>query len=429
MGRRSHRSRKGSPKAREVRTEIGRGRRIVGYAVVSLTSLALGAVVVMLVVPPGDKPPASAGDGQRTVAQLIALSDAELERVDIVEMNIAVAREIPGLERLDYEIYRKRVDGWTDQFRRWLPTVEHAFKKSPAKYQNDVNFFRLGMLSQFLDEQVGIAYVEQQKTDQKRGVKEVRYTDPGDLLLHGLIDTKRGTCATMPALHVAIGRRLGWPVSLACAKSHYVCRYDDGKAVYNMEATDTGRGGFAAGSDSDYMESEGISRKAVACGSDLQKLTAREMLGVFVQSRARYYADTDEPALAARDYALAHTLFPRNRKIYIGLAGHLVPVGEELFTHDEHGHPRSLGAYLAGRYRSPHVRPRTTNPSPTARRSILGDIDGIEAIHQKNMQRHRQRSMTPPLVHPQPYQPTPPGAINVPTPTVPRAPQLPQVRR
>jgi hypothetical protein len=154
-------------------------------------------------------------------------------------MNIAVARDIPGLEELDYDQYREIVNGWTDQFRHWLPTVEHGFREAPQKYKNDVNFFRLGMLAQFLDQRVGVAYVEEQKEVQLEGKKsgkkvEVLYTDPGHLLLHGLIDTKRGTCGTMPALHVAIGRRLGWPVALACANSHYVCRYDDGEVVYNI---------------------------------------------------------------------------------------------------------------------------------------------------------------------------------------------------
>ena len=253
MGKRSRKSKNSSPKAREVRAGIGRGRQILRYTIVSIASLAIGAAV-MFTVNPSDASVARAGAGWRSVAQLIALSDTELEKTDIVEMNIAVAREIPGLEKLDYAAYRKIVDGWTDQFRRWLPTVEHAFRQAPEKYKNDINFFRIGMLAQFLDQHVGVAYVARQKTDQKRGVEEVLYTDPGHLLLHGLIDTKRGTCATMPALHVAIGRRMGWPVALACAKSHYVCRYDDGKTVYNIESTDTGRGGFAAGSDKDYIE-------------------------------------------------------------------------------------------------------------------------------------------------------------------------------
>lgn len=355
--------------------------------------------------------------GDRTVAELVALSDAELERVDIVEMNIAVAREIPGLKKLDYDKYRQAVDAWTDQFRAWLPTVESAFHQNPGGYHNDINFFRLGMLAQFLDQTAGVRYVEEQKQAQinarKSGRKaEIAYTNPGDLFLHGLIDTRRGTCGTMPTLHVAIGRRLGWPVSLACANSHYVCRYDDGQRVYNIESTDAGRGGFSADSDQDYLENEGVSGKAVAVGSDLRKLTAREMLGVFVKARGRHFADTGKVNLATRDYALAYTLFPNSRKIYVGLVGNLLPVGEKLFARNEHGHPRSLAAYLSGRYM------RRGNDAGRAGASMyqadeLLDNKRINAINRRNMQRVMPPTDTKPDQPPvpgvpkphQPYQP------------------------
>lgn len=357
--------------------------------------------------------------GHRTVAQIMALPDAELEKVDVVEMNIAVAREIPGLENLDYAKYRQTVDAWTAQFRAWLPTVEHAYYERPDYFKNDINFFRLGMLAQFLDETVGVRYVEEQRQAQvearKAGRKaEVAYTDPGHLLLHGLIDTKRGTCGTMPALHVAIARRMGWPVALACADSHYVCRYDDGKNVYNIEATDTGRGGFAEGSDQDYIEKEGVSRKAIAVGSDLRKLTAREMLGVFVQARARHYADTGKVDLAARDYALAHTLFPNNRKVYIGLVGNLLPVGEKLFVQNELGHPMSLAAFLSGQY-APRRGESGLAGAPIYQPDPLLEAERINAINQANM----RRMMQPPMA-PQPYQPPVPG---VPQPHQPHQPR------
>jgi hypothetical protein len=85
--------------------------------------------------------------GHRTVADLMALSDPELEQIDVIEMNVAVAPEIPGLESLDYDKYRQIVDGWTKQFRGWLPTVEHAFYERPEYFKNDIHFFRLGMLA------------------------------------------------------------------------------------------------------------------------------------------------------------------------------------------------------------------------------------------------------------------------------------------
>jgi hypothetical protein len=331
--------------------------------------------------------------GQRSVGQLMALSNQELEQADILEMNVAVAREIPGLEKLDYDHYRQVVDGWTDQFRLWLPTVEHAYHQAPEKYKNDINFFRLGMLEQFLDRQIGVAYVEEQKQAQKRGQEEIAYTNPGDLFLHGLIDTKRGTCMTMPTLHVAMGRRLGWPVGLACVGSHYICRYDDGKAVYNIEATDTERGGFAAGTDRDYAEKEGVSPRAIACGSDLRKLTAREMLGVFVAARARHYADTNRPQLAARDYALAHALAPNSRQIYMGLVEHLMDVGERLFASDERGHPGSLLGYLASRY-----DPSAARGTPGARpgRDPMAELERINAINEAN----RRKVTQPPGAQP-----------------------------
>ena len=47
MGKRSRRQKNGSQQERGARAEITRGRRIVGYAIVSIVSLALGAATVM----------------------------------------------------------------------------------------------------------------------------------------------------------------------------------------------------------------------------------------------------------------------------------------------------------------------------------------------------------------------------------------------
>lgn len=340
----------------------------------------------------GHPPHKSPAAGHRTVAQLMALPDAALEKVDVLEMNIAVAREIPGLEKLDYDHYRQIVGGWTDQFRRWLPTVESGFRQSPDKYKNDINFFRLGMLAQFLDETVGVRYVPEQKQAQVQERKDGRhvnilYTKPGDLLVHGLIDTKQGTCGNMPTLHVIIGRWLGWPVALACAKSHYVCRYDDGKVYYNIEATDTGRGGFAEGSDKDYMEKEGVSPKAVACGSDLRKLSAREMLGTFVSLRARHFADTENWALADRDYALSRALFPTHRQAYKESLDAFLSRGAMLFDPSEQGHPSTLLAYLSSMQRQSPVAAARPQRDP------MEELERINAINRTN----RERMMQPPL--------------------------------
>jgi hypothetical protein len=245
-----------------------------------------GSFLTWAVIPPSNikstvQAHSSAG---RSVWELLALPDAELEKVDVLEMNLAVAKGIPGLEKLDYSHYRQIVDDWTEQFRRELAATEPRFYQSPGEWRNDINFFRLGLLCTYLTRERGIGYIEKYSQDQKQG-RNSKYQSPEALLLHGLIDTQHGTCANMPVLHVVIGRRMGWPVSLACVGPHYVCRYDDGKVHYNIEATYTGPG-FVSDSDEEYMQHDHLPKIALASGSDFRSLSAREMMGCFLCARA-----------------------------------------------------------------------------------------------------------------------------------------------
>jgi hypothetical protein len=159
---------------------------------------------------------------------------------------------------------------------------------------------------------------------------------------------------------------------------------------------------------------QGGGRERIARQHERGKLTAREMLGVFVQARARHFADTGKIDLAARDYALAHTMFANSRKVYIGLVGNLLPVGEKLFARNEHGHPMSLAAYLSGMY-----APRSSNTglarSPIYQPDPILEAERINAINQANM----RRMMQPPTV-PQAYQPPVPGVPQPPQPHQPR---------
>jgi len=78
------------------------------------------------------------------------------------------------------------------------------------------------------------------------------------------MDTRQGTCGNMATLHVALGWRLGWPVSLACVRSHYICRYDDGGVTYNIEATQAGYGGFKSDPDEYLIEHHALPPKAIS---------------------------------------------------------------------------------------------------------------------------------------------------------------------
>lgn len=148
---------------------------------------------------------------------ILGFTNAELARIDPVSLNLRVAIGIPQLADLDIAMYQAIVDRYAYDIRLRVEQDEHHFHNNPAAWRNDINFFNLGIVCDYIDCDLGIQYREDQ-----RELKSVRYTEPSDLFLNGLIDTKRGTCGNMAVLHQAIGWRLGWPVSLACADSQPV---------------------------------------------------------------------------------------------------------------------------------------------------------------------------------------------------------------
>jgi hypothetical protein len=77
-----------------------------------------------------------------------------------------------------------------------------VFRRTPQDWKNDVNFFRLGVLCGYLEHEAGIVYNEDQRT-----ATDVYYTNPSDLFLNGVMDTRQGNCGNMAVLHVAIGSR------------------------------------------------------------------------------------------------------------------------------------------------------------------------------------------------------------------------------
>lgn len=277
--------------------------------------------------------------------ELLGISDAELSNVDPVEMNLLVAKSIPCLAELDIGHYQQLVDGWAEGVRRRLPHAEKVFQQEPRRWKNDVNFIRLAILAEHLDRSVGMRYKEEHED-----LKAVWYTDPSDLFLNGVMDTRQGTCSNMALLCIAIGWRLGWPVSLACARAHCFCRFDDGRVTYNLEASRSGRGGFCAPEDEEYIRDYGLSAKAVNSGSDLRALKPREMLGVFVGLRARHMRDIGNLIEAEKDYLLARHLFPVNQYLYSQAMGVAILRGAELFAPDEEGTPLSLADWIIQRF-------------------------------------------------------------------------------
>lgn len=277
--------------------------------------------------------------------EYLAMTDDQLAEVDPVEINLLVAKSIPSLSHLDIPLYQRHADTWAEGVRERLPHAERVFAESPADWNDDLNFLRLAVLCEHLDCGVGLAYNEEQ-----RYVQSIRYTDASDLFLNGLMESGRGTCGNMALAHVAVAWRLGWPVSLACVRSHQIARYDDGRRAYNIEATDTGRGGFSSRSDAQYIEEYNLSPKGLACGSELRALKPREMLGLFVGHRARHMKDIGNEDEAERDYLLARHLFPSSRLLYFGATWVSVRQSRKRFEETEEGSPLDFSREIFKRF-------------------------------------------------------------------------------
>lgn len=272
---------------------------------------------------------------------LVGMTNRQLKQIDPLIMNLLVAREIPSLADLPILRYVQTLNKWEQDIRRGIPEVEYKFRATPHDWKNDINFFRLGYVCYYLDSQIGIRYREDQKDK-----KSVWYTNPGDLFAHGVIDSRQGTCGNMALLHVALGWRMNWPVSLACVWSHFICRYDDGHVTHNIEATKNGGGGFHSHPDEYYIQEYKLPPQAVESGSDLRALTPREMLGVFIGLRGRHYQDIGEYDLSEVDFLLARSLFPNNRYLHFAQIMASIQQGALLFHPAEAGHPRELSDWL-----------------------------------------------------------------------------------
>ncbi|MBM3966923.1 MAG: hypothetical protein FJ308_17930 [Planctomycetes bacterium] len=280
-------------------------------------------------------------DVNTSLHSLMGLSPVQLAGIDPVVMNLSVARALPALTKIDVQQYVMLLDHWFFDFMtRCVPQWEHAFYESPESYHDDQRFFLLGMLSQYLEVEQGIEYNEHQ-----RFAGSVLYLDPNDLFLCGVIDTRRGTCGNMAALHLAMAWRLGFPVSLACVNSHFVTRLDDGRVVYNFEATQSGFGGFKSDPDDFLIKSNNIPEQAIVSGSDLRALTPHEVLATFVSLRARHILDVGQRAgdrtqilRSEGDWLLARHLFPNNRIIFRNQLAISALRSESLFDETEVGH-------------------------------------------------------------------------------------------
>ena len=226
-----------------------------------------------------------------TIEKLLAITEEELKtelpKFDIACVNLVCARGLPGAEGLDIEAHLAKLDEWAQRIEHETARNRHLFFRNPEHHNNSLAFYRIGMLVTVLMQDMGVRF--NPELIESRALYDMEstrfYRDSSDLFIHGLLSPRPwGTCASMPVLVVAIGRRLGYPLKLVRAKAHLFARWDSEDERFNVEVT--GRG-WNPHPDSHYRQWPfPFTKEEEQANRFLKSLSPAEVLADFLGNRA-----------------------------------------------------------------------------------------------------------------------------------------------
>jgi hypothetical protein len=240
--------------------------------------------------------------------ELARLANEDLATYDVAEYNLACAVGLPDTKDLDIKSCLQRLDvmaSYTDRFtERLLP----QFRRRPEKYHNSEAYFRVLALITALQRDLGLRY-----NPSKIPVDAALQT--ADVFVHGALLGHGGTCASLPVVYAAVGRRLSYPLKLVQAKGqkwgHLFARWDaPGGERFNIEATSQGLNCYPDDyyRTGIYMVEEQIEQQ----GCLLTSMTPREELATFIAERAYRWRDLGNLRQVANALAWATAIAPKN---------------------------------------------------------------------------------------------------------------------
>ena len=232
------------------------------------------------------------------------------ERCDIARVNLLCAEGLPGrTENININDELATLDTWANAMRGYIESCVNDYRKNPAAFRNNENICRTSALITYLQRVNHVGY-NPARVDYSEPA-ETFFKDSKDLLIHGLIgEPHLGTCASMPVLYVAVGRRLGYPLKLVATETHLFVRWEspDGKGSFNIEGTNRGM----TSHEYDYYKKWPFTKSEAALHSDeyFRPLTPAEELATFLSTRAICLEANKRPSEAKEVYTLGATVAP-----------------------------------------------------------------------------------------------------------------------
>ncbi len=304
--------------ASEVRW-LWRGAEVLALAGIALTSY----FVFFSNATPAVSAPVAKRKAQN-IDQLLAMTPEQLANVDIAEMNLLCATGLSGAENLDIDQCLDTLDRWAERVRK--ETERHLYRLTDPEYKQEAEYiqhsearFRAAWLVSVLQEDIGAHYYSG-FVPQDVEVPPIQTSK--ETFIHGLMDHDDahkafgGNCVSLPVAYAAVGRRLGYPIKIVCAKEHSFCRWE-GLGHTNPAWRDRfnfdGAGkGFSIDPDEFYVS---WPRKStpdqILLAGWLKSLTPQQELALFVATRGHVLTSVKQDYLNAQlAYAHAVRLWP-----------------------------------------------------------------------------------------------------------------------
>ncbi len=216
------------------------------------------------------------------------LSPQEYAKLDIGEVNLECAAGLCGSEDLNTASCLAKLDEWAELIRFETKRSWFRFERNPKAYNRSRVYFRMLVMVTVLQRDLGVHY------DLESLESPFDATDSRLHFIHGILQGLGGTCANLPVLYVAIGRRLDYPLKLVQAVEHWFVRWDDPNTntKLNIEATSQG---LNCQPDEYYKNwPKPMQQKLIDAGWLLKSMTPREELSAFYEMRGRCFSDTGQ---------------------------------------------------------------------------------------------------------------------------------------
>ncbi len=242
--------------------------------------------------------------------RLARLSNEGLGRFDIAAVNLACAAGLPDANGIDVASCLRRLNEWAGAVRGYTERLMPQFLRDPSKYESSEGYFRVLCLVTVLQRDLGVMY-------NPAKIHEDAPFDTADSFIHGVIEGKGGTCATLPVVNAAVGRRLGYPIKLATARgkhsNHLFARWEDATTGerFNIEAS--GRGLTTPTDDFFRSPDYDLSLEVERDGGFLRSQSPRTELSGFLSQRAWRWQDLRDWWRCSDAWAWAVSLTPENK--------------------------------------------------------------------------------------------------------------------